>query len=176
MTLLRFLLLTVLLVPVSLHAAAAGSTNIFKVPNISLGGKTNILSDNGTNLTYNGSALGLSASPVFTGSATATNFVTVPLVVTYSTSLSVDFAGSGDLWTVLAGSTTLSSANLSAGPAILYRFDNTTATNCNIILPSTWRKISGTTTNILAPGAIGWLTAKSYAANDTNVISSWASE
>lgn len=102
--------------------------------------------------------------------------INTPKTVAYDSSVAVDFSGSQELWTVLGGDISLTSSGLAAGLGITYRIDNGTATNCNIILPAAWRKVSGETTNILASGAIGLLAVKSYADNDTNVICTWSSE
>ena len=133
------------------------------------------------NIVAPGGTLTLETNVNITGTLTAnavvvTNYLTIPLVVAYSTAITVDFSGAGELWTVLGGSTTLSSSGLAAGRGLTYWFDNQTATNCSVILPSTWRFISGTTNNILATGKIGVLSLKSRAANDTNVVCLWASE
>ena len=102
--------------------------------------------------------------------------VNTPKIVSYASSVVVDFSGSPELWTVLSGDITLTSSGLTPGAGVSYRIDNGTETNRYVILPSAWRKISGAVTNILSPGAIGIISAKSYAANDTNVVCTWSSE
>jgi len=99
-----------------------------------------------------------------------------PRTVTYASSITVDFSGKQNLWTVLGGDVTLASSNLSDGRGITYRIDNQTATNCNVILPSGWRFVSGVVTNILAASKIGLLSALSYSTTDTNVVATWSSE
>lgn len=117
-------------------------------------------------------ALGLSLS----SSDGIVTIINTPKTIAYASSIAVDFSGSPELWTVIGGDIALTSSGLAAGFGVTYRIDNGTATNCNVILPASWRKISGATTNILASGAIGLLAVKSYAANDTNVVCTWASE
>lgn len=79
-------------------------------------------------------------------------------------------------WLVATGQVIIASSGLAAGNGAALRIDNPTTTNIYVILPSDWRKLLGTTSNILAPSAIGHLKAVSYAANDTNVTAVWSSE
>ena len=138
-------------------------------------GDTNIAIASGASFT-NANLITPALGAASATSVTATNFYIIPVTVAYSTAITVDFAGPGDLWTVLGGNMTLTSSGLAAGRGVNYRIDNQTATNCSVILPSTWRFVSGTTNNILATGKIGLLSLKSYTANDTNVVCLWASE
>lgn len=79
-------------------------------------------------------------------------------------------------WLVATGDVTVASASLSAAAAFTIHIDNQQATNINVIVPTGWRLVSGARTNILAPYTIGLLSGFSRAANDTNVVSLWASE
>lgn len=79
-------------------------------------------------------------------------------------------------WLVATGQVIISSAGLAAANGVNLRIDNPGATNIYVVLPTGWRKLLGTTSNILAPSAIGNLKAVSFAANDTNVTSIWSSE
>jgi hypothetical protein len=117
------------------------------------------------------------AGVVSANSVVVTNsLVTLPLTVTYASSLTVDFSENSSRWTVLGGDLTLASSNLSPGRGVTYRIDNQTATNCNVILPSGWRFVSGVVTNVLAASKIGLLSALSYSTTDTNVVATWSSE
>lgn len=114
-------------------------------------------------------------APLAASTVTATNFLTIPLAVSYSSSVTVDFAGAGDLTTILAGDETISASNQSNGKGITYTFFNGAATNCNVILPSTWRIQSGAVTNILAPAKSATLSMK-YFSFITNTVALWVSE
>lgn len=124
-----------------------------------------------------GGGLAVFSNGATLGSFTVTtNIYKTRSAVSWSGTATMDFADDGALWSTLGGSVVISSANLAAGRAIDFVVDNTTATNCNVILPSGWRFLSGTVTNILASGKIGQGRAESRASNDTNVICQWKSE
>jgi hypothetical protein len=105
-----------------------------------------------------------------------TNIYSLPKAVSWSGAVTLDFSSNGDLWATLGGSVTLSSSGLTSSNGVTVRIDNPQSTNCNVILPSGWRFVSGTITNILAASKVGVLSAKSYSGSDTNVICTWASE
>jgi hypothetical protein len=109
------------------------------------------------------------------GSVAAKSFLTTPQTIAYASTVTVDFASYGSLATILAGSTTLSDSNQTNGFAVDYEFYNGAATNCNVILPSTWRIQSGAVTNILAPNASATLSMRYYSLI-TNTVALWASE
>lgn len=143
-------------------------SNAANFPFIRLNGKTNVVSDNGTNLTYNG-------SPLAGGSGSSTNTL---LSLTPASPQSIAFSVTNGItqWLVATGTVTITSASLSAGAAFTLNIDNNQATNINVILPTGWRLISGARTNILAASSIGILSGFSRSSADTNVVALWASE